>query len=487
MIREYIDHTARLITELQHLYSVLALSPSTFMETYGSSMRSLNAAATLLSAYQGILIYLNEKFPSKWINSRGKLEVSNYAVLMIPYRMTQSSSIILYPSFSPEKRLSLIHIDFTKMFNTKQVLFMLMHEAGHMLGDHNRRERFLPFVRAVLKLYLEQQIFGERFTRPGFAFFKLDGEKNIPHGMPPKKWIGLLKRVNKDLSTYLNQLICEQAALDAIQFQSEYNRQRKRSKHIHNKQMSSYFLDAIIPILYSYVSDIYSQIPNNQNLARMADQLTEAYKKEAQMILELPKESPCNQRFFSKVCAYYHVPYRNSIIYSSMVQNGSDNLENLMRGIEAVFQDIHADVFMCKFLNVSSDDYARMLRTFSGHNASVEFEDPCNLIRFDLIFRVLFGIPLTVEILTDKFRFSRNKAKHIISLLQDRRKSNAYSEFQEYAQICYKTISTSIEKIENEKTFNAIRTMYEGKEETEEFMNAVLSTFTEVFTQNEYT
>lgn len=195
LIREYIDHTARLITELQHLYSVLALSPSTFMETYGSSMRSLNAAATLLSAYQGILIYLNERFPSKWINSSGEMEVSNYAVLMIPYRMTQSSSIILYPSFSPKNRLSLIHIDFTKMFNTKQVLFMLTHEAGHMLGDHNRSERFLPFVRAVLKLYLEQQIFGERFTCPGFTFFKLDGEKNIPHGMSPTKWKKLLKKL----------------------------------------------------------------------------------------------------------------------------------------------------------------------------------------------------------------------------------------------------------------------------------------------------
>ena len=260
----------------------------------------------------------------------------------------------------------------------------------------------------------------------------------------------------------------------------------QKNKNINNKQMSSYFLDAIIPILYPYISDIYSQIPNNQNLARMADQLTEAYKTEAQMTLELQKESPCNQRFFSKVCAYYHVPYRSSIIYSSMVQNASDNLINLMRRIEAVFQDIHADVFMCKLLDISSDEYAEMLRTFSGHNASVEFEDPCNLIRFDLIFRVLFSIPLTSKIFTDKFKFTKKKASQIISLVQHHRKSNAYPEFQAYTKICCETMTKSIEKIKHEKAFNAIRTMYKGTEGSNEFINAVLCTFTEVFTQNEH-
>ena len=39
------------VSELQHLFSVLALSPHNYMETYSSSMRSLNAASKLWGAY----------------------------------------------------------------------------------------------------------------------------------------------------------------------------------------------------------------------------------------------------------------------------------------------------------------------------------------------------------------------------------------------------------------------------------------------------
>ena len=40
-IRSYISDTADLLGKLQHLFSIMAVSPYTFMETYGSNMRSL--------------------------------------------------------------------------------------------------------------------------------------------------------------------------------------------------------------------------------------------------------------------------------------------------------------------------------------------------------------------------------------------------------------------------------------------------------------
>ena len=478
LVREFIDHTAHLITELQHLYSVLALSPSTFMETYGSSMRSLNATAKLLSAYQGTLIYLNKRLPSKLIINN-ELESSNHAVLMIPYRMTQSSNIIMYPSFSPKERLSLIHIDFTKMFNAKQVLFMLLHEAGHMLGDHNRTGRFFLFVKAVLKQYLEQYVLSERFSLPGFVFFSIDGEETILPGMCQNQWNALFGQIDSSLSNGLNEYICEQVNLDADEFKTKYENEKGPLWGLIQKQ--SYFLDLIIPILYDYISDIYAQIPNNENLRRLAEYLTNIYIENAQNAFEFSQNITCNHRFFSKVKAYYNVPYRKSFIYSSLVRNSSENLENLMHRIEAVFQDIQADVFMCKLLDIEPEEYSDMLRTFSGHNVSVEFVDPCNLIRFDLIYQVCFQTSLDKKALTTNFGFLNDKAEEIISLLEKRRKSNTYIEFQKYAKICCETVATSVNSIEKDPAFQAIRTLFHKEANSCEFINAVLCMFSNVF------
>lgn len=150
LICEYIDDTSRLIGRLQHLFAVMAVSPHTYLETYGSSMRSLAAADKLLDAYQGIISFLKNNFPDQ---IRG--EPSEREILIFPYRKAQSRHTLLYRHSDPMNRVSYILLDFTKMFSLKASIFMLLHECGHHLGSRLRKERFMCLTKASVSMALE--------------------------------------------------------------------------------------------------------------------------------------------------------------------------------------------------------------------------------------------------------------------------------------------------------------------------------------------
>lgn len=474
---EFIGHTTSLITELQHLYSVLALSSNTFIETYGSSMRSLNAASTLLTAYQGVLSHLNLKFPATYVDEQKKIK-SQHAILMIPYRMVQSSSIIMYPSFSPSNRLSLIHIDFTQMFHTNYALFMLLHEAGHMLSNHNRAERFPIFCRTVIKQYWEQLVLGKRFSEAGSTFLSIYDNPKKLSGLEKESMHVLLDKVDKALRKKMKKWIKAKASKECKRFQRQYN-----STEVYKNcaQAESYFFDAVIPELGNFVDNMKNEIWFDRELDHLTKMLIKLYIGEIMKIIKDYKHECCNIRFFAKAQAHYIAPYREYYIKTALRNSACQVFGDLIYRIADIFQDIHADIFMCKLLGITAEEYAKTLKHFSSHADFAEFYDPCNLIRFSVVFHVYFKIKLQKEAFIGYFEFLEEEGKKLISNLMPRISSSTYMEYYRYAEICNTTMDCEMEAIKNDPCIQHIRTIYQASDKDEEFMEALFHMYTKVF------
>ena len=496
---EFIMYTVKLITELQHLYSVLSISPNTFMETYGCSMRSLNAASTLLTAYQGILCYLNKNLPTKYYVKRGRYgfdkKNAEHTTLLIPYRMTTSSNIILYPSFSPKQRIALFHVDFTRMFNLKYTLFMLGHESGHMLGDQLREERFDYFIAAALRQYVERNILGWYFSNPVDAFLTLGsqaeaGSENFEEnreklkkliGLPDPEWEKFYLELQKILSNSLRELITQNTACLARHFKSEFENKRRQTTS--SEQTKSWYLDDVMMYLKEYIRSIF-YTSNNMNLIKeFASNLSSIYKKIAFSAEDFIQGKNYNRRFFSRLKAYYIANYRESILYQRMLYCQTDMEMNMLDQIAGTFRDIHADIFACKLLNVSQQDYAKMLKDFAGYEVADVVISPGNLIRYAAIYRSVFDADLDKSAFDHDFKLSSNISQACAFWLQEHRKSSAYTLYLEFAKKCCDKIENIFAGLENEPQFKAIQTMYDSDRFSCDLMNAVLCMYSEVFNQ----
>lgn len=499
-IVEFTMHTVKLITELQHLYSVLSISPNTFMETYGSSMRSLNAASTLLTAYQGILYYLNKKLPTKYYVAGERDELrpmdAEHTTLLIPYRMTTSSNIILYPGFSPKQRLALFHVDFTRMFNLKYTLFMLGHESGHMLGDQLREERFGIFVRVALRQYVERNIFGWYFSNPVDAFLTLgnqntagskkeieENHKNlqIMIGLENTDWHRFYGELQETLDNAVKLQIQKQTNRSAESFEEDFEEIRKQTES--SEQIKGWYLDDVVLHLKDYIKKIYCASDSTARRLEIAANLSDVYKQTAMIAESVLKGKSYNRRYFSRLKAYYTADYRKYIIYRRMVSSPTDQKIVMLDWIANTFRDIHADVFACKLLGVTKKDYARMLRDFAGCEIDDVIITPGNLIRYDALYISVFNEVLSQSAFEEDFMLTHGMAIQCSMRLQAHRRSSAHELYLDFAQRCCMKIESQLDRLQNEPQFKAIRTMYNMNLYSPETMNAILCMYSEVFNE----
>ena len=152
LIGEFIEGCAGLISNLQHMFAVLAVSPHTFIETYGSNMRSLSAAGKLTGAYQGIIQFLKESFPDI-IDDEGN--EGAHEIFILPFRKASPVHTLFFPHSSPEQRVSCIEIDFPAMFDIHSTIYVIMHECGHHLGNRNRLRRKELLFKSSFRLTVE--------------------------------------------------------------------------------------------------------------------------------------------------------------------------------------------------------------------------------------------------------------------------------------------------------------------------------------------
>lgn len=168
LYQEYVTDAARLITGLQHLLSVLSVSPHNYLETYGSNMRSISATCKLLAAYQGVTHGLAKAFDMKLVNPQpcGEDVETNEVLLVLPYRRIKQSTRTLFEHSSPEQRIAIIRLDYSSMLDIDQTLIVLLHEVGHhIMTSQFRRDRQRPLQNAVFAFLLQEGL-GDVFPKP---------------------------------------------------------------------------------------------------------------------------------------------------------------------------------------------------------------------------------------------------------------------------------------------------------------------------------
>lgn len=165
---EYVTDAARLITGLQHLLSVLSVSPHNYMETYGSNMRSISATCKLLVAYQGVTHGVAKAFDMRLKNPihGGKPVETNEVLLVLPYRRIKQSTRTLFEHSSPVQRIATIRLDYSSMLEIDQTLIVLLHEVGHhIMMPQFRENRQQPLQNAVFA-YLLQEGLVDIYSKP---------------------------------------------------------------------------------------------------------------------------------------------------------------------------------------------------------------------------------------------------------------------------------------------------------------------------------
>ena len=177
LLSGYVQSTSELLSHLQHLFSILSVSPHTFLETYGSNMRSLAAACKILIAYQGICYCLDRDYGDALLAEHGGSMRSRHAILVLPYRNISTNNRQLFPLSNPEYRISAIQIDFTKMFHVSESLFMLLHECAHQLvGAKLRALRAEYYIQAVMLELVSEAFSGYFMDGTGVSKWLEDSE-----------------------------------------------------------------------------------------------------------------------------------------------------------------------------------------------------------------------------------------------------------------------------------------------------------------------
>lgn len=162
------------VSELQHVYTVLAISPHSYMETYYGSMRSLNASSKLWASYNGVIRAICDLFPLT-----NDYKQQRCSVLLVPYRERQSKSSQIFPALNSADIVVLLQLNYPMMFDAKRATFVIVHELGHYLFNTTRKERCgLLFEATVVGALLNNQ-WGDALKRPLFYLFSvmdLDGK-----------------------------------------------------------------------------------------------------------------------------------------------------------------------------------------------------------------------------------------------------------------------------------------------------------------------
>ncbi len=166
ILNSYIHDMSRLLAELQHLFSVLSMSPHTYMESFGSNMRSITATCKLLVAYQGIAYSLSRKFDMTMIKDGEKNVSANEVMLVVPYRRIRQNTRVLFEYSSPEDRVVYIRINASDMFHVQKTLFLLLHECGHHILNYDFRAKRVRYYFDAYIGYLLDQGFSAYYKDP---------------------------------------------------------------------------------------------------------------------------------------------------------------------------------------------------------------------------------------------------------------------------------------------------------------------------------
>lgn len=398
VLEEYIKDTTTLISSMQHLFAVLSISPHTFLETYGTSMRSMVAACKLVVAYQGIARYLDKAFPEKLIMDEDILPKHDF--LILPYRKAASNNSLLYSFGSPKSRLSLIEIDYSSMFKIKATLFMLLHECAHTLGDRHRWTRLQYYTCTVIKSILGYNL-GEflqdtdrTFSRPLNECRKKKESERILE-LPET----IRKQLQNDITFWIGKLAYE---LTEYFIENDYYNYCVAQEEYSNAiELGNAFFEPVCAALKEYIEDHLYTDPElehfeerRKGLTKYMERILEACKKRAQEL-----ESTYAETLDPNLRAAIHLRQRytacDDIVWEFVKTLRIDAESLVKRGdIEMfanVFRDVYADIFAINLLKLKKEDYIKMIPIFVGANINDMLEGTENIIRLAVVLETCFA------------------------------------------------------------------------------------------------
>lgn len=404
LVMEIEEDTTNLISGLQHLFSVLSISPHTFMETFGSNMRSLSAANKLVDAYQGFISFLGRYFPDV-IDQK---TIGQHQILIIPYRESYPKHTLFYHSSSPLVRISKIEMDFPKMFRLGPSVFIILHECAHHLGNRLRLERWQLYFKACVYLAAES-IVSKFLIDPLSALISPTSTESIQVDKAP-----LFFGMEEDQKIEAFRLFGDSIYLVAKDAIISIGDKLYNMLEVHAKELgedlapyySSYFRDQLYnSYTLNLVEDLFNKLfPNSTYGAneRIRSELLKAIntdwippmRKLARTLADFVIENGGNQYEASLLLAKYKsgniatgiVNYFPSMIRQKILMGGFIDLQN-------VFSDVYADIFAIQILCISSfEKYCEMIQQFTGTAVNEAILNSKNLQRIAVVGKTCFDL-----------------------------------------------------------------------------------------------
>ncbi|MCL2059932.1 MAG: hypothetical protein FWH01_12915 [Oscillospiraceae bacterium] len=470
LIDECVRDTGVLITRLQQVYTVLGVSPHTFMETYGSSMRSLAASSKLMCAYQGMLHYIIKKFKTHNINS--------HVVLITPFRMEQPTNQILYALSSPENRICNIQVDYTRLFK-KNAVFMLLHECAHHATDRLMEKRFLYFAKAWSMLIFTE-IFGYWLDEPIESLIRMatENEDNDKENENHNRYVPTPKMLfygleNNMMDYYKNELF--KVIYEFIVKASEKNAADMHDKYkiIHRDNIQLFYLrhinefvpDALKTIFFTenkindYSNDIRNKLVDKVSELQRCISENNGNVREAIRLELVYKDSDTNKKLIDRYSGV-----KDEII------DGSKHYELIRETVNDVYSDLFAILVLDD--NMGADTYiGALIEFFDTYDNDFFEQNEYFLLRLIIIAETM-GWSGNKKI--DEFIEKFINIRHIPANVADRLRGDWYrlkrlkyiDPILDYSNECKIHLENRISELQDEPVFINIRLLWQNLDST---------------------
>lgn len=492
LIIEYLNDTSKLIENLQHLFSVMAVSPHTYMETYGSTMRSLAAGDKLLDAYQGVIEFLKDYFPDTiskerkiWNHTVNYLENCEREILIFPYRKTQAQHNLLYTHSRPLNRISYISLDFSKMFNLNGTVFTLLHECGHHLGDRERKERFKLFFSALVCQVLCWASVDDYIKMPVEYLVRIinhkpDGRHPDGKGSSSKTLFnGLSETDRTELDEYFKRTIREtmfenvQQLGKLVQIENydsiygisaEVEYEEDLWKNYYSVQILDYLEKEGIPQFFGfdheeknpeYREEFRDDIKHNicEILAKPLGEITK------ELVNSIEKKGGNIREALRIHTLYSDNEQIVNDLYSPIEEIfNSDWREGSAKRMLSIFSNIYSDLFAIRLLDMEYDDYVKIIPEILGVERVSIDGYKANLFRVYSIVTKKWG----KKDLPDFLRHFNSKASQEFAEIWDLFQYAPYLPYtQDYVDICDSSLEKQFEvaKRKDPESINQLKNM----------------------------
>ena len=436
----------------------------------------------LLVCYQGIAEFLDRCFAEEYELQNSKFR-SRLQVLIVPYRKADTQNDLLYSRSSPVRRLSLIQIDYTKMFDVHDMLFILLHELGHRLGNRMRRERTILYTKAAISFVLSEI----------FNYYYEDVEELF---LVPLKQAALQKAITltedekADISRVEEQFIHITTESIAGLFVREYE---EWAKEIASQCLADeiivreYFFSWVETKLKEFLIDMADNFMRfddpgfNRGLIAL---IRDAFYKTGREIADRVVERYSNDQALQKNIRtalllqnrYDAILKSPDYIQNKCISIGKDIrhiIENgALRTISDIFKDVYSDIFSICILKqekVNAKDYVGLISAFEGADMERVVCLERTILRFSTVLETFYpNVSYAEEV--EKLGVRRSVAEWVSEGHSKHTRSAYYPYILKYGQLVRENSTVRIRELtsnnkETRNAFDQISYMFKGNSE----------------------